>query len=249
MSTPLFAIITPTYNAAGTLERTLKSVDEQTFTDYEHIIVDGASTDKTTAISLAHPNPRRHFQSEPDKGLYDAMNKGIAATTGQYLIFLNAGDKFHSTDTLERLAQLAAKIPKPDILYGQTSIVDNNGLNPRPRHLIAPAELNAQSFATGMVVCHQAFVASRAIVGKYDLRYRLSADYEWCIRCLQQSKGNAYAGDKPLIDYLDEGLTTRNHRASLRERFSIMCSYYGYWPTLFRHFGFAMRAFKRKISK
>lgn len=102
---PLFAIITATYNASDTLPITLASVDEQSFNDYEHVIIDGASIDGTVSIVRNATNPRRRIISEPDKGLYDAMNKGIAATSGRYLIFLNAGDKFHAADTLGTLAR------------------------------------------------------------------------------------------------------------------------------------------------
>ena len=86
--TPLFAIITATYNAGPTLGRTLDSIDSQTFTDYEHIIVDGASRDNTLEIAGAHPSPHRRVVSEPDNGIYDAMNKGIGYTSGRYLNFL-----------------------------------------------------------------------------------------------------------------------------------------------------------------
>ena len=98
----LFSIITVSFNAAGTIARTLASVDRQTFTDYEHLIVDGASSDGTQECVAGMKNPRRRIISERDKGIYDAMNKGIAATTGTYLIFLNAGDKFHDANTLPR---------------------------------------------------------------------------------------------------------------------------------------------------
>ena len=77
---PLFAIITPTFNAADTVGRTLDSVDSQTFTDYEHVVVDGAGTDDTLKVVESRPNSRRRVFSEPDGGLYDAMNKGISRT-------------------------------------------------------------------------------------------------------------------------------------------------------------------------
>lgn len=248
MSQCLFTIITCTYNAGATVERTLRSVDSQSCRDYEHLVLDGASTDATASIVASVPNERRRFVSEPDRGLYDAMNKGIAMSRGKYLIFLNAGDKFHGTDTLERLAQAASQHGNPGILYGQTVLVDNAGGNPRPRHLTAPEHLTLKSFASGMTVCHQAFVALRKIMDFYDLRYRYSADYDWCIRCLQHSRVNVYMGPEPLVDYLDEGMTTRNRYASLRERFRIMSFYYGTFPTIIRHLGFAFRFLKAKIT-
>lgn len=243
---PLLSIITVTYNAADTLGRTLESVDSQSFTGYEHLVVDGASTDGTLRLTEQHLSPRRRVISEKDSGLYDAMNKGICNTDGTYLLFLNAGDKFHDSDVLQRIADAIEANHEPGILYGQTLIVDKDGKNGHPRHLTAPAVLTLKSFADGMVVCHQAFVAHRKIISFYNLKYRYSADYEWCIRCLQHSRHNVYLGDEPIIDYLEDGLTTRNRNKSLRERFRIMCCYYGTLPTIFRHFRFLLRHLRRK---
>lgn len=245
----LFSIITATYNAASTIERTLDSIAGQSFADYEHIIVDGASKDDTLELIANRPDSRRRVISEPDHGLYDAMNKGIAASRGQYLIFLNAGDKFHSPDTLAAIAKAIADNDSPGIVYGQTDLVDDEGKYIGPRHLQAPEGLTLAHFARGMLVCHQAFVANRKIVSGYNLRYRFSADFDWCIRCLQHSRKNVGLTDTVLIDYLSEGLTTANRRRSLMERFKIMCYYYGTLPTVFRHLGFALRWFKREKMK
>ena len=245
---PLFSIITATYNAADTVGRTLASVDAQTFADYEHIVVDGASADGTTGLVNAAENPARRMISEPDRGLYDAMNKGIATATGRYLIFLNAGDKFHSPDTLKLLADAVAREDSPGIVYGQTLIVDDAGRTVGERHLRAPAELTLKSFARGMLVSHQAFVPLRRIAGFYNLKYRYSADYEWCIRCLQHSRKNVGLTDTYLVDYLSEGLTTRHRLPSLMERFRIMSYYYGFFSTVCRHFGFVVRALRRRLK-
>lgn len=246
---PLFSIITVTYNAAGTVERTLRSVASQTCTLYEHIIVDGASRDDTLAIvAAAHASERRRVISEPDRGLYDAMNKGLGMARGDYLIFLNAGDKFHSPDTLQLIADRIMAADYPGIVYGQTNLVDDRGDYVGPRHLTAPESLTYRDFARGMLVCHQAFVVLRRIAPYYDLSYRFSADYDWCVQCLQHSRRNVYAGDV-LIDYLSEGLTTANRRASLLERYRIMCRYYGTVSTTLRHVGFLLRDLRRKLKK
>lgn len=245
---PLFSIITVCYNAADTIGRTIESIDAQTFGDYEHFIVDGKSSDDTLAIIKSHPDARRSWVSERDGGIYDAMNKGMSKTTGDYLIFLNAGDKFHSPDTLAIIAKAIEDNNKPGIVYGQTDIVDNEGRFLRPRHLSAPEVLTLRSFADGMLVCHQSFVSLRRIATPYRLKYRFSADYDWCIGCLQHSRHNVGLTDTVFTDYLDEGATTRNRRASLIERFRIMCFYYGTVPTVLRHVKFAFRAMKRHLT-
>lgn len=246
MQEPLFSIVTITYNASPTIERTIRSVASQSFNDYEHIIVDGASKDNTLEIIDRVPGKeRRTVYSEPDNGLYDAMNKGLGYANGQYLIFLNAGDKFHSSDTLAEIAETIRTKNFPGVVYGQTNLVDNDGKFIAQRHLSAPDNLQYKDFARGMLVCHQAFVVLRRIAPLYNLKWRYSADYEWCLICLQHSRKNEFTGSV-LIDYLSEGLTTANRRSSLIERFKIMSHYYGFWPTLWRHLGFVRRFLNHK---
>ncbi len=246
MQEPLFSIVTITYNASPTIERTIRSVSSQSFYDYEHIIVDGASKDNTLEIIDRLPGKElRTVHSEPDNGLYDAMNKGLGYAKGQYLVFLNAGDKFHTSDTLAEIAETIRTKDFPGIIYGQTNLVDNDGKFIAPRHLSAPDNLQYKDFARGMLVCHQAFVVLRRIAPLYNLKWRYSADYEWCLICLQHSRRNEFTGSV-LIDYLSEGLTTANRRRSLIERFRIMSHYFGFWPTLWRHLGFVRRFVNHK---
>ncbi len=242
---PLISVITVAYNASSTIGRTIDSVDRQTYTGYEHLVVDGASTDGTQEIVDSSRSLRRRWISEPDKGIYDAMNKGLVNARGKYVLFLNAGDKFHSESVLQAVAEAIEQNDFPGVVYGQTDIVDNDGRFLRRRHLTAPEKLTLQSFADGMVVCHQAFVVLKRIVDFYDLKYRFSADYEWCIRCLQHSRKNVGLTDMVFVDYLEEGITTANHKASLRERFNIMCHYYGTFPTMLRHVRFLFRRISR----
>ena len=242
---PLLSIITVTRNAERTLPSTLASLDAQTCRLFEHIIIDGASTDSTVEQAGKFAAPNRTIISEPDHGLYDAMNKGLGMAEGDYVMFLNAGDTLHSKDTLEIIANAAMDNDYPGIIYGQTEIVDSEGKTLGPRHLTAPETLTLESFSQGMTVCHQAFVVLRKLTNNFDIHYKYSSDYEWCIRCLQRSHRNFYTGTT-VINYLNEGLTTNHKWASLMERFSIMSHYYGLLPTIFRHFGFAVRAFKRK---
>lgn len=175
------------------------------------------------------------------------MNNAMDIASGEYLIFLNAGDKFHDAGVLQRLAEAVEANCRPGIVYGQTNLVDDEGQYIGPRHLKAPRKLTVNSFKKGMLVCHQAMAVRRDIAPLYDTRWRFSADYDWCVVCLQRSPKNVYV-DCTLIDYLYEGMTTRNHGASLRERFRIMARHYGLVPTMLRHLGFALRGFGRKLA-
>ncbi|MDE5740451.1 MAG: glycosyltransferase [Bacteroidaceae bacterium] len=240
-----FSIITVTYNAEDTLERTLQSVAQQTYPHIEHLIIDGASTDKT--LEIAHRYPHAILHSEPDHGLYDAMNKGLRLATGDFLCFLNAGDTLHNNETLAHIA--AAATPTIAVLYGDTHIVDADGHFLRNRRLAPPEHLTWRSFKEGMLVCHQAFYINRQIALPYDLQYRFSADFDWCIRCMkegeQRGMTNRYVKE-PLADYLAEGMTTANHKASLCERFRIMAKHYGRLTAITQHIWFIFRAFVKK---
>ena len=140
-NTKKLSVITVTYNAKHTLERTLKSVQEQTYPAIEHLIVDGNSNDGTVALIQQYENERLKWISEPDKGIYDAMNKGAKMATGDYLCFLNAGDTFYNVDTVEKMFKTIDKNAFPDILYGETAIVDDNGRFLHMRRLRAPKTL------------------------------------------------------------------------------------------------------------
>ena len=243
--TPKFSIITVCYNAEATLEDTIQSVISQTYHHVEYIIVDGASKDRTMDIVNRYRDRIAVVVSDPDKGLYDAMNKGIRLATGDYLCFLNAGDSFHEDDTLQQMVHSIHTLQLPDVLYGETELVDHEGHFLRMRRLQAPEHLTWKSFRQGMLVCHQAFFPRRNLVMPYDLRYRFSADFDWCIKIMKKSKV-LHNTHLTLIDYLAEGMTTRNHQASLKERFRIMARHYGWASTVAHHAWFALRLLLKK---
>lgn len=229
---PLISIITITYNAAETIGVTMASVAQQTCRDYEHVVIDGASRDATLEIARSYDGVR--ILSESDKGLYDAMNKGLRMARGKYLLFLNSGDTFHSADTLEAYARRARL--GDDIIYGDTVIVDAERRMIGPRHYSVPAWLTFDSFSNGMLICHQAFMVRRALAPDYDLSYRFSADYDWTIRCIKNADDNKCSNLGMItIDYLSDGLTDKNKLKSLRERYHVMAHHYGHRRTLKRH--------------
>ena len=243
---PKFSIITVTYNAAGVIEPTLASVAAQTYRNYEYLLIDGASTDDTVAKATASGISFSHIVSEPDSGLYDAMNKGMKLATGDYLCFLNAGDSFYAPDTLERVvAALDGLTELPGVIYGETAEVDEQRNFVRMRRLSAPERLNWKSFKKGMLVCHQAFFARRDIAPLYNLEFRFSADVDWCIRVMKKATTlvNIHV---VIVNFLQNGLSLKNHRASLLERFRIMCRHYGVVSTLFNHLWFVVRAVIKK---
>jgi len=288
-----FSIITVVYNASQVLEKTLLSVINQTYNHIEYIIIDGGSTDGTVDMIKQYASGINYWVSEADKGIYDAMNKGLREATGDYVWFLNAGDTLQHHNIVTDLAGIAESAGQPDVLYGETDLMENDGRVFAERRLKAPKNLTWKSFRMGMLVCHQAFIVKRSIAPEYDLQYRFSADFDWCIRCLKKAeeigeerqlhkseninrkgrkdstqralrlnidrllcKKTVLLGEKKIlnshlriVNYLYEGTTTANRKASLKERYYIMCKYYGVVPTQIRHLWFAVRTLWAKLFK
>lgn len=254
--------VTITYNAAQVLKRTLDSVLQQDYPEIVHLIIDGASTDDTlkivddyTAQSNAAGNGHQvKVTSEPDKGIYDAMNKGLRGVDGDYVCFLNAGDFLPAPDTARRIAEAVTNTHQPTsttqlpaVLYGDTDIVDGEGRFLHHRRLTPPEKLTWKSFRQGMLVCHQAFYARTdfAIATPYDMQYRYSADVDWCIRVMKAAaKENVPLLNLHMVvaNYTQEGQTTLHHRESLMERYRVMEHHYGRVQTLLLHCWFAVRA-------
>lgn len=252
-------LITCTYNAEAVLRRTLDSVLKLTYRDIEHIIIDGRSKDATVSIAqqykvsndMMHTGHSVIIVSEPDNGLYDAMNKGIRMATGDYLCFMNAGDCLAVSDDGKCWMDDVPTDKMYSVLYGQTDIVDDAGKYLGPRHLTAPEKLTWRSFKHGMLVCHQSFYANTAIAKRtpYNLKYKLSADVDWCIRIMKEGEHQGlvtYNTHSVLCRYLAGGMSIKNHRASLIERFNIMSAHYGLVPTILRHLWFVVRSVFRR---
>ena len=263
MKQPVLSIVTITYNASVVIGATLRSVASQRVPAaaeqpaFEHLIVDGASTDDTLRFVEAGGTDAVRVVSEPDRGIYDAMNKALRLAEGDYVMFLNAGDAFADSDCLARIVSTLRRA-RPLIAYGQTDIVDEQRQVTGHRHLTAPERLSWRDFKRGMLVCHQAFVVKRAIAPLYDLNYRYSADYDWCLKCLREAQrlidnGEAqadaihYLGDEPIIHFLDGGTTTAHHRASLWERYRLMCRHYGVITATLQHLSFIPRLLSRLL--
>ena len=244
----LFSIITVTYNASRWLERTIRSVISQSYSNIEYIIVDGNSSDGTLDIIKKYQTSVTHWMSEPDRGLYDAMNKGMKLASGDYVWFLNAGDTLYSETVVQDMVNAVGGGNLPDILYGETLIADSEGNPLAMRRLKAPEKLSWKSFDMGMLVCHQSFLVRRAIAEPYDMQYRFTADYDWCIRCLKKAD-RVFNTHLILSRFLEAGLSATNRKEALKERYRIMCENYGKLPTQIRHVWFALRFYTAKWTK
>ena len=235
------SIITVTYNAERWLERTMQSVLAQTVSNYEYIIVDGGSKDGTIdIIKRLEPSfkGRLSWISEPDKGIYDAMNKGIKRAEGDFLWFMNAGDEIYAPDTLQHI--LAAVSEEADIIYGKACIVNAAGEKVSEHHKPTPPNLQRKHFLNGLVVSHQAILVRTSIAGAYNTNYRISADFDWCVRAVTKSRKNVYL-DEYLCKFLTEGVSKKQRKRSWVERFRIMRIHFGLLRTLWAHFLIVLR--------
>lgn len=235
------SIITVVYNGVRFLEGTIQSIAVQTSKDYEYIIIDGASTDGTLEIIKKYENDIDNWTSEPDKGLYDAMNKGLKLATGNFVWFINAGDKIFDSTTVEKIISIANST-NPDLLYGETLIIGENDSEIGMRRQPIPKKLNWKSLQFGMVVCHQSFIPKREIAPMYDLTYSCSSDIDWVIKCLKNAN-NIINTELILSRFLDGGRSKKTIIPSLKERYAIMVKNYGVVSTLINHLWIALRFF------
>jgi glycosyltransferase involved in cell wall biosynthesis len=248
---PLLSIITVVYNGGYYLSGTARSVLAQTYPHIEYIIVDGGSTDHTmTVIQWAEMANARmlntkilRWVSEPDKGLYDAMNKGLRMATGDFVWFLNAGDEIPDAKTVEKMMQTCT--PETDVLFGEAMLVSFTrrrlGTRSRLSTQKLPEKLTSESLRMGMVVCHQAFVARRNIAPPF-IENNLAADIDWVIEVLKKSRKNVHT-HLVLAEYLVGGVSKQKHRQSLKDRYEVLKKHYGKWPNLWAHFKIFWRAF------
>jgi glycosyltransferase involved in cell wall biosynthesis len=265
---PVVSIITVVFNGAEMIEKTIQTVLGQTYPSIEYLLIDGGSKDGTIDIIRRYEDRINYWISEPDKGIYDAMNKGLAAATGDYVWFMNAGDLVYREDTLEKIIRRGMTgetpgnllKPWPLIFYGDTMVVNNQYQEVGLRRLRPPEVLTRKSFQRGMLVCHQAILVARSIAEPFDPQYRHSADYDWVLRAIIKAEGRkqkANPGLQPgiinthqiLCAFLDGGHSKQNIVVSLKERFHSMVRHYGWLPTVIRHVPIAVKFFWYWVRK
>lgn len=238
MNLPKVSVITVVYNAVDLLERTILNIRSQTYPNIEFIVIDGGSTDGTLEIIKKYEDLIDHWKSEADKGLYDAMNKGLQASSGDFVWFINAGDLIYSENTTAMIFEGAEFID--DIYYGDTMIVDQEYHEIGLRRLRPPENLNWKSFQKGMLVCHQSILINRKLAEPYDLNLPHSADFDWVIKAMK--KTDRIKNTKQILAaFLDGGQSKKTIKPSLKERFTSMKNHYGLLRTLLNHIPIGFR--------
>ncbi|MES1999057.1 MAG: glycosyltransferase family 2 protein [Pseudomonadota bacterium] len=177
------SVITVCFNSAQTIESTLHSVANQTAAEVEHIVVDGASTDGTLDIIARHGGHIARLISEPDKGIYDAMNKGLGLATGEIIGFLNADDVYADTGVLEMVSEIMAKNDL-DALFGDAEFVSPDRPN-QPLRRYRSERFHPERIAWGWMPAHPALFLKRSVYerfGTFRTDYRIAGDFELVAR-------------------------------------------------------------------
>ncbi len=202
---PKFSIITINLNNSAGLEKTIYSVRNQTYRDFEHIIVDGGSTDESLRIIDKYRDGFSYWVSETDTGIYNAMNKGIQKATGDYCFFLNSGDSLFQFDTLNHVSK---SIVNQEIYYCDVMLVYNQNRKIRKTH----PENNLLYYLSYEMICHQGILFRRDILHKMNLfseKYKYCSDYEMLIKMILDPMIRFKKINEVLSDYDMQGFS--NH--------------------------------------
>lgn len=209
------SVVTIVYNDVTHIESTLKNVIGQTLFDkIEYIVVDGASDDGTSEIITRYQHQLARYICEPDTGIYNAMNKGIDVATGDYVIFINSGDKFSSNDTIEELIRLIGR-EVPDVAYGHYREVSDN----KPNSKIIPCR-NSNKIWYGPVASHQSTLYRLEHLRnnglRYDETYKIAADYKLTAQAIKKAQ-NILKTDICISDFDISGVSSKNQDLGLKE--------------------------------
>ncbi len=205
------SIVTVVFNAQDTIAQCIESVICQKHPDIEYIVIDGGSTDNTLRIIDRYRSAISVLVSEPDKGIYDAMNKGIKMATGKIVGTLNADDRLAGDDVLSVIAQAFTQAD-PDVVYGNLNIVNPDGKTTR-KWVSKPCGKN--SFNRGFMPPHPTFYCKRYLfekMGFYSLEYGSAADYELMVRFMHRHKIESYYLNKIMVTMLNGGVSSRSFK-------------------------------------
>ncbi|MCX7834411.1 MAG: glycosyltransferase [Ignavibacteria bacterium] len=220
---PKVSIITVVYNNKDNLIKTIDSIRRLNYSNFEYIVIDGGSTDSTLEVIQNNLDVINKWISESDKGIYDAMNKGMKLASGEYYWFINAGDEIFDNNVLNEIFE---KESNADVYYGDTELVDREGTSYGKRKLKRPPpELSWKNMIDGMIITHQSLIVKKDVSVDYDLKYIYCSDIDWIIRVLKNSK-HIFNTSRILCKFQLGGYSRKNTIKSLLERFKILNNYF-----------------------
>jgi len=212
------SIITVCRNSEKTIEETIKSVINQTYTDIEYIIIDGKSTDQTINIIKKYQNIYSiKLISEQDKGIYDAMNKGINLTTGEVIGILNSDDFYQGNEVIAIIMQLF-KDKNPDAIYADLQYIDRINNKHITRKWIS-GNYHEKKLNNGWIIPHPTFFVKKEIYNKYgsfNLKFKIAADYELLLRFLKIHKIKLFYLPRIIVNMNNNGVSSQNLKQRLK---------------------------------
>lgn len=217
MANTKVSIITVTFNSAKFLEDCIHSVQGQHFKNIEHIIIDGKSTDGTVAIIKKHENGIARWVSEPDRGIYDAINKGMSMATGDVVGILNSDDVLDNEDVITRIVKTFVST-KTDVVYGDLEVVAQDDTN-KVLRIWKGQPFNRNRFRYGWMPAHPTFYVKRSLIDKfggYETHYFTAADYEFMSRYLYKYKVSATYLPSLIVRMRTGGASNVNLKQRLR---------------------------------
>ncbi|MER9926261.1 glycosyltransferase [Mesorhizobium sp. M0048] len=203
------SVLTVCWNSAATIRHTIDSFFAQDHDDKELVIIDGNSSDETLAIVRSYPQDQVRLVSEPDGGMYDALNKGLRLYTGDGVGVLNSDDCFHDRTVLGRIS---VGLDKADILHGNLNFVENH-FNKRIVRCWRAAPRPAKGFRIGWMPAHPTFYVRRKVadaVGTFDVTFKVASDYDWMLRAVELHGFESITTDHVLVDMMVGGASTRS---------------------------------------
>lgn len=245
---PLISIITVVFNGAEHIEKTIFSIIEQNYDNFEYIIIDGGSTDGTVDIIRRHESNIDYWVSELDSGIYDAMNKAQRLASGNFLWFINAGDEIADKYILKDLSSIMTT--DCDYVFSGTHIINIDG-SPK-KTVIPPIPLTFDLMTKGMHVSHQSFIPRREIAPIYDLQYKLIADQKWILDCMKYGQTHGSYFDRPLSRYMAGGISDLRSLDCVVEKIHMIKKHFSsYYPKNLPQFIFEVgkAIFKKFVRK
>lgn len=203
-------VITPCYNSAKTIESTIRSVCIQTHKNTEHIIIDGASTDGTIELIKSLDSPYIKLQSQKDKGLYDAINKGIEFSTGEIIGILNSDDRYYNDEVLSEINKIFVTHPEIDCLYGNLIYVDSAG---KIKRKWRSRDFEPGLFKYSWSPAHPTFYCRRSVynkIGKYKVKFKIASDVDFMLRVLEIHGMRSFFLNKTMVEMTIGGISNRN---------------------------------------
>ena len=235
----LLSIITINYNNCEGLKNTYNSVIvQQNLKKWaEWIVIDGNSSDGSADFLRSVSNEIDVLKIESDKGIYDAMNKGLELATGIYVWFINSGDSFYSEKSIERVCE-TIESSKAKIIFGDTMFVSEDGkqlgLISKLKPQTLPKKLTFHSFKFGMNVCHQSVIVQKSICPEYKTEYKLAADIDWLLEILKHHNSSERV-EYPLSNFEVGGSSYQHTKKAWKERFDVFSKHYGLIPNIIHH--------------